>query len=416
MRTLFGVLAALAVLGASPVHASWPPWYQAKRVTPSYPEILVSAKWLAAHRRDRGLTVVDARPPSRYERAHVAGAVAFDAASAGLDPSTLGPRLGAAGISSEGVVVCYGDSDDPGASGRMLWLLELAGHRQARVLNGGFEAWKARDGKTESGATRPRPARFGAAPDTSRIADYGYVTRVMGTPGHTLVDWRTPAQWEKGHVPHSLPFHLEKLAVPGGAWLEPPAMRLVFEDFGPRDRDYVDLTDEFVVFGDAPPSAVPIHPYLAARAVGIGRVRCYPEGFAGWKEHADAPVTRIVGADELRRNLGVSLWQRLRRIPPRQVMLFDLRGDREFEWGHIPGAVSLPSYNFERDLDSTVAALWPNVDRAKTPFVVYCYGVACIRSRNCTTIAARRGFKNLWWFREGLPGWQAAGLELAKGK
>jgi rhodanese-related sulfurtransferase len=97
-------------------------------------------------------------------------------------------------------------------------------------------------------------------------------------------------------------------------------------------------------------------------------------------------------------------------------MLFDLRGDREYAWGHVPGAICLPSWNFERDLEATVAKLWPNADRARIPLIVYCYGPDCVRSRNCSTIAARHGFLNLCWFRDGLPGWQAAGLELEKQK
>ncbi len=415
-RAAWLTLALLTAVPAGRTSASWPPWHQEKRPPPRYPEILVSPGWLAAHRRDARLTLVDARHAARVAAGHIAGAVAFDAAAALPDPADLGARFAAAGIPSSGIALCYGDSLDRGAAGRLFWLLEIAGHREVRVLNGGIEAWRARGGGIERGAPAARPARFDARPDTAKLADYRYVRRVFGTRGHTLVDWRSPRRWDTGHVPHSLPFPLEKLVGPGGTWLEAPAMRLAFESFGPRERDYVGLDDEFVVFGDALPGEVSIDPYLAARVVGIERVRCYPEGFAGWKSHAEASVVRIVNAEEVRKHLGLSLWQRLRKIPPRGVMLFDLRGDREFEWGHVPGAILLPSWNFEHDLDSIVTRRWPDADRAKTPLIVYCYGVTCVRSRNCSSIAARHGFRNLWWFRDGLPGWQALGLDLEKGK
>jgi thiosulfate/3-mercaptopyruvate sulfurtransferase len=416
VRLPAAILLALAFTSVRPASASWPPWHRPNRAPPRYPEILVDAEWLANHRGRAGLTIVDARSRARYEQEHVAGAIPFDAAGADPDPGALGARLAQAGIPSEGTVVCYADTADPCAAGRLFWLLELAGCGRARVLNGGLEAWKKHGARTERGA-RPVPvARFAAAPDTSRIADFAYVMGAFGRPGHTLMDWRSPEDWDKGHVPHSLPFLLDRLAGPGGLWRDGPAMRLVFEDFGPRKRDYVDLNDEFVVFGDAPPGRAPIHPYLAARVAGLARVRCYPEGFAGWASHREAPVTRIVGAEELREHLGTTLWERLRRIPPRQVMLFDLRGDREYAWGHVPGAVSLPSWNFERDLEATVSRRWPQADRARMPLVCYCYGVDCVRSRNCTTIAAQHGYLNLWWFRDGIPGWQAAGLALEKGK
>ena len=191
-------------------------------------------------------------------------------------------------------------------------------------------------------------------------------------------------------------------------------MRPVFEVYGPRKNEYVGLDNEFVVCGDAPPGT-PIHPYLAARVAAIARVRCYPGGFSDWRAHPEAPVVRIVGAAELRPRIAQSLWGRMRRRPPRNLILLDLRERGDYESGHLPGAVLLPPYEFEQRLDSVVAARWPGADRARTPFVVYCYGPDCTRSRNCTTMAARAGWRDLWWFKDGVQGWRGAGLEVEKG-
>ena len=46
------------------------------------------------------------------------------------------------------------------------------------------------------------------------------------------------------------------------------------------------------------------------------------------------------------------------------------------------------------------------MNRSQTPLVLYCYGRDCIRSRECATIAARHGFLNLLWYREGMDGWE----------
>jgi len=47
--------------------------------------------------------------------------------------------------------------------------------------------------------------------------------------------------------------------------------------------------------------------------------------------------------------------------------------------------------------------------------IVYCYGPGCTRSRFCTTTAARQGWRNLWWYKDGQDGWRGAGLEIVRG-
>jgi thiosulfate/3-mercaptopyruvate sulfurtransferase len=407
-------LLLLATLAGS-AHAVWPPWYKKSDTTPDYPQILVSADWLRRHSRDRGVTVVDARPAASFGAAHIAGAVAFDASACDPDPGRLGARLGAAGIPDGGTVVCYGDSREGVAAGRLLWLLELAGHGKARVLNGGLEAWAGAGGRVEKGARTPAARRFRLAPDTARIADFRYVMRSFGVKGHTVMEWRPEAAWRDGHIPHSLPFPLGRLLGRDGLLLDGPGMRPVFQVYGPRENEYVKLDDEFIVCGDEPPGGAPVHPYLAARVAGIGRVRCYPGGFGEWGARPEAPVVRIVDVAEVRERLKRSAWDRLRRRPPSSVVLLDLREGGDYRAGHLPGAVLLPSHRFEKEAEAVLAKHWPRADRARTPFIVYCYGPRCTRSRFVTTLAARRGWRNLWWFKDGMDGWRSAGLELERG-
>jgi rhodanese-related sulfurtransferase len=46
--------------------------------------------------------------------------------------------------------------------------------------------------------------------------------------------------------------------------------------------------------------------------------------------------------------------------------------------------------------------------------IVYCYGPGCTRSRFCSTTAARHGWRNLWWYKDGADGWRSAGLALER--
>ena len=75
----------------------------------------------------------------------------------------------------------------------------------------------------------------------------------------------------------------------------------------------------------------------------------------------------------------------------------------------MPGALSLEPGQLDARLDQLVADTWPGADRAHIPLVAYCYGPTCTRSRNGLTLAARRGFQNLLWYKEGIQGWRSVG-------
>jgi len=66
----------------------------------------------------------------------------------------------------------------------------------------------------------------------------------------------------------------------------------------------------------------------------------------------------------------------------------------------------------EKRLSETMAQLVP--DRA-TPLLIYCDGARCWDSYNTVLRLARLGYRELYWYRGGLPAWKAAGLPLIKG-
>jgi rhodanese-related sulfurtransferase len=177
----------------------------------------------------------------------------------------------------------------------------------------------------------------------------------------------------------------------------------------------VDLTDEIIACGDAGPGDVGVHPYLAARLVGIERVRCYREGFTGWRGRVDVPVVRIIDGAEVKSRLGMNWWKQLLKVTPKDVILLDVRSDRDYQVGHIPGAVGVTSAEFAEKIEDVMADHWPDADRATIPIIFYCYGPDCIRSRLCASIAARHGFRNLLWFRGGIAGWYQVDGELVSG-
>ena len=122
----------------------------------AHPELLVDVEWLADHQSDENLVVVDCPWDLwSYNRAHIPGSVvrpghAYVKAedgdgSPGLhlpDGEECAALASELGIGPETTVVTY---DEWGSifAARLWWVLRYWGHRDVRVLNGGWQAWVA---------------------------------------------------------------------------------------------------------------------------------------------------------------------------------------------------------------------------------------------------------------------------------
>jgi thiosulfate/3-mercaptopyruvate sulfurtransferase len=93
----------------------------------------------------------------QYAAGHIPGAIHLDYADHLSDPATpyalrvappehFAAVLGANGIGDETLVLAYDDGDVPYAA-RLIWMLAYYGHDAARVLAGGFKAWRAAGGE-----------------------------------------------------------------------------------------------------------------------------------------------------------------------------------------------------------------------------------------------------------------------------
>ncbi len=91
-------------------------------------------------------------------------------------------------------------------------------------------------------------------------------------------------------------------------------------------------------------------------------------------------------------------------IPPQKgVMIIDSRpAARQYDPGHIPGAVNIPDSQFDKQVDKLPA------DKA-TLLLFYCGGVDCMLSHNSATKAEKLGYANVKVYAEGMPDWKAKG-------
>lgn len=78
----------------------------------------------------------------------------------------------------------------------------------------------------------------------------------------------------------------------------------------------------------------------------------------------------------------------------------------EFDHKHIQGSVNIIPAMMEYELPA---------DKEK-PLVFYCLGIKCVASWRAAEKAVELGYKNVYAFREGLPGWEKAGYPLGSTK
>lgn len=412
----------IALVCAAPAsEAQWPPWMaKAPRREPHYPEILVTPAWLAQQAPEAGLVLVDARAAEAYRAGHIPGAVSIPADS--LPPeaepaAVFAPR----GIGGDERIVVYGDRATIEDAAYLLWLLEASGARDVRFLEGGIDAWSGAGRALETLEVARESSVWTREPDASRLATIDRVAAEYGLRGAEIIDARGTGEWEEsmgngprsGRIPHSLPFDFGTMILAGGTFAKPEEIRAEFSRTGPRPSEPVDIDGRFIVHGGGPSDAGALG-YLLLRAAGVDSLRYFPGGWRAWSADTTRPVVRIVTAEEVRDRLRADSFRFAADKPPQHFVLLDVRGPLDYGApGHVPGAVNLGSHVFADSLEAVLAKHWPGIDRTKVPMVIYCYGPDCVRSRICSTMAARRGFLRLEWFRGGIEEWRRLGEPLA---
>ena len=251
-------------------------------------------------------TVLDVRyvmggPPGeeQHRAGHVPGAAYVDLDRDLADPPGGGGRhplpdearfeeaMRRAGVSGDRPVVVYDDWQGRGAA-RAWWLLRHHGHRDVRVLDGGWSAWVAAGLPVESGAVQVERGDFAVSADKGMpVVEAGGVLDV-----DVLVDARAPERFRGDTEP------VDPVAgrIPGA--VNVPTTANV--DERGRFRPPAELRETYARVGVDPGRAVAAycgsgvtaaHDVLAMEVAGI-RAALYPGSWSGWITDPDRPVER----------------------------------------------------------------------------------------------------------------------------
>jgi rhodanese-related sulfurtransferase/ABC-type phosphate/phosphonate transport system substrate-binding protein len=108
----------------------------------------------------------------------------------------------------------------------------------------------------------------------------------------------------------------------------------------------------------------------------------------------------------------------VKELIAQNALMVDVRSEKEYNEGHIPGAIlvpygekSLKDIAFDPAVDHFAGV--DKLDRNK-PVIFACNGAECWKSYKAAKAAVARGFTTVYWFRGGLPEWKAEGLSVER--
>ena len=258
------------------------------------------------------VVLIDTRSPDAYAAGHIPGAVNVHEIFTYLAMSTpegmselrqkFADAFGAAGLSGAETAVCYEESMNSGfgQSCRGYFLLSWLGYEKAKVLHGGFQAWKAAGMPVSTEAAPPSPKTFPLSDKgASMMIDKDVMLAAVGDDKVVKLDVRDVDEWVgTSSSPYGPDFCPRKGRIPGARWLEWYRMMKPTAQ-GPMFKAPNEIMAEAYTAGIGTDTPVYLYCFKGARAsntlvalkeAGVKDVRMY---FGSWNEWSRDPALPI---------------------------------------------------------------------------------------------------------------------------
>ncbi|MDP9238094.1 MAG: sulfurtransferase [Chloroflexota bacterium] len=167
-------------------------------------DVLVTTDWVAQHLNDPKVKLIEVDvDTAAYDEGHAPGAVGFNWTSQLQDQvrrdiitrEGLEELLSNAGVGNDDTVVLYGDNNNWFAA-YAFWLLEMYGHKDVKLMDGGRKKWIEEKRATTKDAPSPKKASYKAKSQNADLrAKRDQVLQSLGKSGSALVDVRSPAEY-----------------------------------------------------------------------------------------------------------------------------------------------------------------------------------------------------------------------------
>jgi thiosulfate/3-mercaptopyruvate sulfurtransferase len=274
----------------------------------AHPERLVTTDWLAEHRGQPGLVVVESdEDVLLYETGHIPGAVKVDWHTELNDPvvrdylngEQFAALLGSKGIARDSTVVIYGDKNNWWAA-YALWVFTLFGHEDVRLLDGGRDLWIAEGRPITTDVTEVTPVEYPVVERDDSVIR-AFKEDVLAHFGNPLIDVRSPEEYNgertsapaypeegalrAGHIPTAASVPWARAAAPDGTFKSREELDAIYrEEAGLADGDDVIA---YCRIGERSSHTW----FVLTHLLGFEKVRNYDGSWTEWGSAVRVPIT-----------------------------------------------------------------------------------------------------------------------------
>jgi thiosulfate/3-mercaptopyruvate sulfurtransferase len=249
--------------------------------------------------------ILDAADGPTYARAHIPGAVnVFYLAVANLEarkkngypvsPQEAEKIFGGAGIDEKTQVIVYDGGEGPFASG--LWfVLEFFGHKNVKVLNGGFRKWVKEGRAVTQDEPKAEKKKFVARPNTDTVVTLDWMKKNLRNQDLLILDARSfreyigedlrPGASRGGHIPGAIHFEWTRVADKVATFKPGDQLKKALEQRGiTKEKEVVAYCHTGI--GRASDLA------LALKLIGYDKARLYTGSWEEWSSDPRLPIEK----------------------------------------------------------------------------------------------------------------------------
>jgi len=136
----------------------------------------------------------------------------------------------------------------------------------------------------------------------------------------------------------------------------------------------------------------------------------HEEIYKSWQNLRELGMERVAGIEKLINDFRdkkdglepINLEELLTRLKSKNIVLLDVRPEREYNMGHIPQAINIPV--------EELSAKLKKLPKSKE-YIAYCRGTFCVFADEAVNMLSKKGFKARRLV-EGFPDWKAKGLKV----
>lgn len=194
------------------------------------------------------------------------------------------------GLTPEKHVIAY-DDEGGGWAGRLIWTLDVIGHRNYSYLNGGLVAWLAGKHPVQSGPAETTPSQYTATIDDSQIVTMAQVEKQISNPDSIVWDARGSDEYagtkltalRNGHIPNAVNLDwLELMDRSNHLRLLPlPAIAARLHALG--------ITEKKQIITHCHTHHRSGLTYLVGKALGM-HIKAYDGSWSEWGNHPSTPI------------------------------------------------------------------------------------------------------------------------------